>query len=70
MVISAKSKISTIRAISGANSLGHIQLIGQEVIFNQSVSFAANRFLTGQIIIQGIVDNCRQNVVIYITIHF
>jgi p-aminobenzoyl-glutamate transporter AbgT len=51
----SKSKISTIRAISGANSLGHIQLIGQEVIFSQSVSFAANRFLTGQIIIQGIV---------------
>ena len=51
----SKSKISTIKAISGANSLGHIQLIGQEVIFNQSGSFAANRLVPGQIIIQGIV---------------
>ena len=51
----SKSKISTIKAISGANSLGHIQLIGQAAIFNQSNSCAANRLLPGQVIIQGIV---------------
>ena len=64
----SKSKISTIKTISGANSLGHIQLIGQAAIFNQSNSCAANRLVPIQIIIQGIVGNCRQNVVVYITI--
>jgi len=36
----------------GASSFGHIQLIGHEVIFNWSGSFAANRFRLGQLIIQ------------------
>jgi hypothetical protein len=35
------SKISNIKAPMGARSFGHIQLIGQEVIFNRLSSLAA-----------------------------
>ena len=47
--------ISNITAKASANSLGHIQLIGQEVIFNRLSSLATIRFLIGQAIIQCIV---------------
>ena len=50
--IFGRSKISNFTAPIGAGSFGHIQLIGQEVIFNWSGSFAAIRIRSGQLIIQ------------------
>jgi hypothetical protein len=45
--IYGESKISNITAPMGAGSFGHIQLIGQEIIFNRLSSLAAKILVPG-----------------------
>jgi hypothetical protein len=45
MVFLLRAKFQILRLIWVPEGFGHIQLMGQEVIFNRSGSISANRFL-------------------------